>query len=462
MFQIGLRINVILSLFFVFSYCLSLSNPSTISLHATKKLNFEKTLPNKEEELLFLQSLDSSLFEFKLTNFNNSQYVGPIYIGSNTQPINVIFDTGSHYLVIPDQTLTSKFANVYNCNTSTSCLAFKDQTVLLSYGQGNGYGYIAQDQISLGDKVIAENTTFVVATDINNFPKKFHADGVLGLRKIKNPQDYLILPNDETLAMTNYSLLDNLKSQGVIPNTQFSFFLNNEMSSHDQLGAEFILGGYNPNYIRSNFTKFQVISDNYWAIEILSFQIGSTNVNTSQGVKAVLDTGTSVIVFPTDLYALVVEEIKAKTACSSIRRMVCVCHKKPCNLNPEDFPTISFHFNGMNATLPGRAYVLNIKGTNVILLAGIDLSERFILLGDPFLRQYITLFDGDEDSISLAESIYFIDEPSSKINKYLVGIIFATVIVACLFIALYCFVKKKKEEEGEKIQLLQQSKQISL
>ena len=461
MFQILLRVNIFLFLIFVSSYSLQLPNLTTISFHATKALNFEHTLPHSNSELLFLASQDSSFFEFKLTNFNNTQYVGTIYIGSNAQPINVIFDTGSHYLVIPDQTLASKFMNSYNCNTSTSCLAFKNQSVFLSYGQGNGYGYVAQDQISLGNKVIAENTTFVVATDINNFPKKFNADGVFGLRKIKNAQDYLILPSDATIAMTNYNLLDNLKSQGVISNTQFSFFLNNEISSHDQLGAEFIIGGYNPNYVRSNFTKFKVVNDNYWAIDILSFQIGSKNVNT-RDVKAVLDTGTSVVVFPTDLYALVVEEIKAKTACSEIRRMVCVCHKKPCNINPEDFPTINFHFNGMNATLPGGAYVLNIKGTNIIMLTGLDLSERFILLGDPFLRQYVTLFDGDEESVSLAESIYFI-EPRRKITKLLLIIILATVFILCIFVISYCLLKKKKEDEGEQIQLLQQqSKEISL
>jgi len=441
----------------------------TFLLFSTSKCNtvtfrLHKKVPDFQQKLQFLTDahMDNhlenksnlTLFEFKLANFNNSQYVGEIYIGSNQQKLDVIFDTGSHFLVVPEPSLEWQFSHTFNCNLSKTCQPFEDQSAYLKYGSGSVYGYVADDQVSFGNNLKPTKTSFVIATEINKFPNEFHADGVLGLRKIKDLDNYFVYPNAETIAVKNYSIIDNMKAEGKIEKRQFSFFLGNDNSG--ELGvyeAEFTVGGYNKKYIHGNFSYFNVIHGNYWGIQTNGINVDGVNLRFSEkGIMAVIDSGTSLITLPKEVFSSIIPVIKEKTGCEEIRRFMCLCSDGPCNFDPEDFPTITFEFNGFKAVLPGKSYVINIEGYNVLEIIGLDMTEKFIILGDPFMRQYVTIFDEEEEKIGLAKSVYYI-EPKSYIGKKL-KLLFLFVIVVVSLILGICFWKQSKKKDEENIRLL--------
>ena len=433
----------------------------TTTSSASIEFTLRKKIPTLQDHLRLLeespptveQIANTPIFDFKLANFKNSQYVGQLFIGSNQQPLNVVFDTGSHFLVIPNASLSDQFDNVYDCSSSTTCKSYEDKHIVLRYGSGNGYGYVAEDQIGFGIATIAVNTTFVLSTELGGLPSEFHADGILGLRTIKNLSTYYVYPNADTICRTNYSLIDNLYAQGVIKKRQFSFFLNNvDRLVSEELGADFTLGGYNRKYAKSNFTFLKVVHENYWAIQTTGFNIGGINIQLSKhGIKTIIDTGTSVITIPKQLFKTIAPIIAETAGCDSIRGLMCVCSNGPCNIDPDDFPTIVIEFDGMKAILPGRTYALNLDGYNVLEIIGLDMSEHFLILGDPFMRQYLTLFDADDDTLGLAESINFVKPVRSW--KGMLLFVLAITLLTSLLIG-FCLFKRHRRREDDNVRLL--------
>lgn len=443
--------------FLVFLYCSS----NFIVTGESIEFKLRKKAPTLEDHLQLIEELppsvsqieNTSIFDFKLANFKNSQYVGQIFIGSNQQPLNVVFDTGSHFLVVPNASLVNHFGNVYDCNSSRTCVPHEDQQITLKYGSGNGYGYVAEDQIGFGAGVVAKNTTFVLSTALDGLPSEFHADGILGLRTIKELGSYHVYPNKETICATNYSIIDNLYTAGVIKRRQFSFFLNNiDRDPSEQLGADFTLGGYNHKYANSDFTFLKVVHGNYWAVQTKGLNVGGVDIQLpDMGIKAIVDTGTSVITIPKQIFKIIAPLIANGAGCDSIHGLMCTCANGPCNIDPDAFPTLVLEFDGIKTILPGRTYVQNLEGYNILEIIGLDMSENFIILGDPFLRQYLTLFDADTETVGLAESINFI----RPVRNWKETLVFAVVItlLACMLIG-FALYKRQNRRQEDNIRLL--------
>lgn len=55
-----------------------------------------------------------------LTNTNNMAYYGDVYVGSNKQKFQVIYDTGSDYLVIEDSTCKNCVSKLFKSSESTT------------------------------------------------------------------------------------------------------------------------------------------------------------------------------------------------------------------------------------------------------------------------------------------------------------------------------------------------------
>lgn len=62
-----------------------------------------------------------------------------------------------------------------------------------------------------------------------------------------------------------------------------------------------ILGGVDSEYALSEWKYYDLAMENYWLIDMSSISIG--NYSTSNNLKAIVDSGTSVIVGPKDIIA---------------------------------------------------------------------------------------------------------------------------------------------------------------
>ena len=83
-------------------------------------------------------------------------------IGSDQQPFDLIFDTGSSWLWVNSRLCEgcSSRQNKFNEKNSTT-FSFYPAILDLHYGSGDAYGYISFDQVCLNEDSCADNFAFL-------------------------------------------------------------------------------------------------------------------------------------------------------------------------------------------------------------------------------------------------------------------------------------------------------------
>lgn len=125
-----------------------------------------------------------------------------MYIGSNTQPFNLIFDTGSNWLWV-----NGRFCE--NCNDkpkfderNSTTHKFYDVVVDLHYGSGDVYGYNSLDTVCIKPGKCAEGFSFLTV-GMQTGLDTLYSSGIVGLS-----------PNNEE-AVSDLFIM-KLKKTGVI------------------------------------------------------------------------------------------------------------------------------------------------------------------------------------------------------------------------------------------------------
>lgn len=360
---------------------LACSEPIRIKLYRKKAISsYVELLPETKQ---FMHA------NISLTNYLNDQYIGQVFIGENHQPFNLLFDTGSAWLWVGAK--TSGLGNYFECADSRSCQK-KDETFRLAYGQGEGYGHLTYDHIHLGENITVANQPFLLVPAIKNMGTLM-GDGILGL-------------GFKSLSENYSTFLDTLQDQGIIENRVFSIYLGDDPTSTGDETGDFLLGGYDPGYMQSNFTYCNVVDDNYWAISLHTAQIGNENITIPKGAKAIIDSGTSLMSFPSST---------VRDMSNHLLSLGISCHVEAgqpifcdCPSSIDQFPNITLTFDhGWNATLTGKDYVSYVAGECMLGFQLVDYLN-YVILGDIFMRKYYTVFDADNMKIGFAVSTPFI------------------------------------------------------
>jgi len=180
----------------------------------------------------------------------------------------------------------------------------------------------------------------------------------------------------------------NILAQNPSMPPQFSFWL----SKADGEGGELFLGGADPSHYSGAFTYVPLISETYWEFKLDNFLLGTQGgFVPSGGIKAIADTGTSLIAGPTD----------AMNAINS--KLGAICTGGACILscsNIASLPQVTFVLNGQSFVLSASDYVMQVTtlGQTACIsgFMGIDIpapAGPLWILGDVFLRKYYTTFD---------------------------------------------------------------------
>jgi hypothetical protein len=132
-----------------------------------------------------------------------------------------------------------------------------------------------------------------------------------------------------------------LIEEKLVDNASFSFFLT---STPGSAGSKLVLGGINADYVQKgeNFQYFPLIQENYWMIGIDKVKLGD---NEFTNLKGVIDTGTSVIVGPTNVVNALIAGIGANPDCDKI----------------SSFPNMVFTIGGTEYALRPDQYILKIS-----------------------------------------------------------------------------------------------------
>ncbi|KAM8824068.1 napsin-A [Synchiropus picturatus] len=326
-----------------------------------------------------------------LTNFMDAQYYGTIGIGTPAQDFTVLFDTGSSNLWVPS--IHCSFLDIacwlhrrYNSNKSSTYVQ-NGTKFAIQYGRGSLEGFISGDTVTVaglsvagqqfGEAVKQPGITFAVA----------RFDGVLGM-------------GYPSIAVDNVTpVFDSAMAAKLLPQNVFSFYISRDPAA--AVGGELMLGGTDPQYYTGALHYVNVTRKAYWQVQMDGVEVGAQLSLCKAGCQAIVDTGTSLIVGPS-------EEVRALQKAVGALPLVMGEYMIDCKKIPT-LPVVSFNIGGKMFNLTGEDYVMKESQMGVsICLSGFMAMDipppagPLWILGDVFIGRYYTVFDRDTDRVGFA------------------------------------------------------------
>ncbi|RKO90969.1 aspartic peptidase domain-containing protein [Blyttiomyces helicus] len=317
-----------------------------------------------------------------LTNGGNSFYYTTVSIG-NGQVFKVDLDTGSSDLWVPGPQCTSSDGSCTAAggpiDLSDSSISDTGNTFSDNYGSGSASG-----EVYTGPYKIAGASTsgdsFGVTTTEKGFT--FAAQGLLGL----------------AFPFTQGGATGVTANGGNVPITalglqSFGFYLSNAANGDK---GTFTTNGFDSSHVGGKFT-FESIntSPGYWLFDISNGQYNAqgTTGDLSDGgsvTGAIADTGTSLIILPTNVVNAIYSAIGAGSDGSI-----------DCNASG----SVSFTFSNTAYAVSSSSYVLpNGDGTCSAGFAGGAEQQGVAIFGDVFLRNWYSFYDIKNTRVGFAEA----------------------------------------------------------
>ncbi|XP_053103188.1 gastricsin-like [Hemicordylus capensis] len=323
-----------------------------------------------------------------LANYMDMSYYGEISIGTPPQNFLVLFDTGSSNLWVSSVYCQSEACTnhpLFNPSQS-STYSTNDQTFSLQYGTGSLTGIFGYDTVTIQGISITNQEFGLSETEPGTNFVYAQFDGILGMA----------FPAISSGGAT--TVMQGLIQENLLDAPVFSFYLSGQESTQD--GGELVLGGVDSSLYSGQIVWTPVTQAAYWQIGIESFYIGNQISDwCSQGCQAIVDTGTSLLTAPQQVFGELMQYIGAQE--DSNGQYVVSCN------NIESMPTISFVINGNSFPLTPSAYVL--ENNNGYCSIGImptylpsQNGQPLWILGDVFLRSYYSVYDVGNNQVGFA------------------------------------------------------------
>ncbi|KIR53730.1 saccharopepsin [Cryptococcus gattii Ru294] len=319
-----------------------------------------------------------------LSNYMNAQYFAQIELGTPAQTFKVILDTGSSNLWVPSVGCTSIACFLHSKYDSSQSSTYKanGSDFEIHYGSGSLEGFISQDTLAIGDLTI-KGQDFAEATKEPGLAFAFGKfDGILGLAYDTISVNHIVPP------------FYNMLNQDLLDDPVFSF----RLGSSENDGGEAIFGGIDKSAYSGSLHYVPVRRKGYWEVELESISFGDDELEL-ENTGAAIDTGTSLIVMPTDVAEMLNKEIGAEKSWNGQ-------YTVDCNTVPS-LPELAFTFDGKAYKLSGEDYILNAGGTCISSFTGMDIPPPMgplYIVGDVFLRKYYTVYDLGRNAVGFAKS----------------------------------------------------------
>jgi cathepsin D len=347
----------------------------------------------------FFPLQDVRAFDEGLTDYQNAQYYGMITLGTPGQEFRVIFDTGSSNLWVPCKgcpltDIACQLHRKFDCSKSSSC---KETTTPfeIQYGSGSMKGHVDYDKTCFeagSDTLCCDGQGFACATSepgLAFIAAKF--DGILGMGF--DNISVQAIPTPFTCIMA-----DTAKC----PQAVFAFYLSRDPSGGAGKGGELSLCGIDDAHYTGEITYVPVPPEKqgYWEFSAGSLKIGDTAIE-SATFNAIADTGTSLLVGPSDKVKKIQELIGATPIIQGEYSVD--CSKIP------TMPDLTVTINGRDFVLKASDYVLKVSqmGQTVCIsgFMGLDVPPPhgpLWIMGDVFIGKFYTIFDRAQSRIGFA------------------------------------------------------------
>ncbi len=363
-----------------------------------------------------------------IKNFLNKRFLSTIQIGSRNQEFDVILDTGSTTLWIGEINQLPFLGNGFNCSQSKTCKPESTFTKNFTYGTGNIQGYKIQDNLKIGNVVLPSHS-LILANSTDSKLKGIQ--GILGLSLGRGSMGFP-------------TILEQMKSKGLIKVGMFSMYLGNDGKSLGSNTGEIIFGGYDPKYAVGAFQFIRVKTEketSFWRTELKGLGVGSKS-NLSENLSVIFDSGTSVLILPEQTIKNFIQEAKQ----NNINCLYSVSKKKyQCDCSGRDkLGNLTFYFNGAVLSIPASYYIeFNYGCCDLMMLSIPGLGDDEGVIGDVFLKHFYTMYTADNYTIGFA--------PAKVMTHIPNGIILLIMVAGLLIISIivFCCTRTKKQNDSK-------------
>ena len=332
-----------------------------------------------------------------LTNLRDSQYVGPIGVGTDEEgrpqtQVNVVFDTGSTNLWISSALCVSAVCrerNKFDPKKSNSFVGMDDSRLDITFGTGELRGSQGEDAFSVGPYRVVNQTFALIEEEIGSIFSQIPFEGILGLGFPSMAAD------------GHVPFFDNVMQQDVLKgHNEFSFYFTRLPT---QASAIFF-GGVDDRFYEGSIRLFPVVQPHYWALSLKDFLIGDESYvhvpmssYSNPGVrvdKLIVDTGTTYFTAPPGIADKVLDRISG-----------CDCDKVSSYPELTYVLTDQFDEEYRLKVSPDVYMVGTGSGYCEPAFMEIPVPEGYgpaFLLGEVFMREWHTTFDRGDGSAGSA------------------------------------------------------------
>jgi hypothetical protein len=327
-----------------------------------------------------------------INDYQDAQYYGTIQVGSPAQDLRVIYDSGSSNLWVSNIKPGLLSKHQYYDHSKSSSYVKNGTTFAIQYGSGPVSGEYSADTISIGG-IEVPDYTFAEADNVKGLGPAYtvgHFDGICGMGLDDISVDGVETP------------LRALVNSGKLDEPVFAFYLGSGGAD-----GELTIGGVDSSKYTGDFHYVPVVpmipgKTGYWEIVLDDVQVNGKSISAAK--RGVVDSGTSLMVVPTD-------EIKAVAAAVGAKQLSIIPplnreYKIDCDA---DAPSIDFQIDGKTYSLSKSDYTLD-QGSGQCLFAfmGQDIPAPvgpLIIMGDVFMRAHYCKFDVGQQRVGFAQIV---------------------------------------------------------
>jgi hypothetical protein len=326
-----------------------------------------------------------------INDYQDAQYYGAIQMGTPPQELRVVYDTGSSNLWVNNQKPGILSSHKYYDHSKSSTYVANGTVFNIQYGSGPVSGVYSQDTASIGGIAIPEYT-FAEVDNVKGLGPAYsvgHFDGICGMG-----WDGISVDGVETP-------LRALVNSGKLDEPVFAFYLGSGGAD-----GELTIGGVNPARYTGDFTYVPVKdiipgTTGYWEIALDDVTVNGASVSSVK--KGIVDSGTSLMVVPTNEIKALAETVGAKQL--SIIPPLNREYTIDCDASA---PDIDFQIDGKTYSLTKEDYSLVDEDQCLFAFMGQDIpapAGPLIIMGDVFMRAHYVKFDEGNKQVGFAKIV---------------------------------------------------------
>jgi len=315
-----------------------------------------------------------------ISDYQNAQYYGPITVGTPGETVNVVYDTGSSNLWVPNKKCCSFLSrhNFYH-NDKSSTYTANGTKFAIQYGSGPVSGFYSSDTIEIGAVKVADYT-FAEVDDVSGLGVGYTIgkfDGICGMGWDSISVDGVQTP------------VQALVASGELAEPVFAFYLG------DNVAGELTLGGVDKSHYSGDFFYVPLQDESYWQVALDGLKLNGASIGSTP--YAIVDSGTSLMAGPT-------ADVKAIASALNLDSIL----GKEYTVDCDKTYTVTYTVNGKDFDLDENDMIIQNSGGQCLFgMMAIDVPAPrgpLWILGDVFMRKYYVKFDVGQKRMGFAAS----------------------------------------------------------